>query len=530
MDGSTAPSLAMVVLESSALQERHTPATMSQDQLGEQDISIDTSVDTGSSSLPTTQLALPHESRCSTRGAGEAETATAADDDGGRAAIADAESSLAPSSPHLSRPNWVGITPHLTEAAVQKVLRHSGQPLGRSKAWKTGSDHPERDESSLLQPVGENAVLVFLQAVIDGGLLQTDASLLTTYVSFLLRDGDIEQLHDFTERVALQYRKELDVSFTAQWSMRYRPSAPTSATAVATAAFSVPLQIFRLCACHRCWIGCVWMLYALGSTAQAVDLALHIVGRGEGVQLAIRLLRHVQQRDQRLDQLFSTADSVNEAAFWGQRASRVRRELRGQIASHFMGEQRTASRRSAEAILQLRMNGGGDGVDMTEALLPLLNAGDVHDGALMDQLRCSLDALSSTRWERRRNIAALGRDASLLKRELMSMADVPMVLHGDERCGLCGQPALARPFLSYPRCRHLLHVACYESHCDEEQRSSHGEPRAAALSVSGPSTDAGVRECLLCSHRYLKYIWEVPLWSVGPVLGAASPQPRVHLL
>ncbi|KAK7201742.1 Vacuolar sorting protein 39 domain 2 [Novymonas esmeraldas] len=412
-----------------------------------------------------------------------------------------------------------------------------------------------------------NAVLAYLREVADpadaaGDADPVDAALLVAYATALERDGGDGALAAFAERVALRFVHAAAAAADAGGATAAGSRSGCSRSSVAPAAAYGLQHLFRLCARHRRWVGCVWMYLALGHHRDAVQLALTGVTGDAGVQLAVRLLQLLHERDAQHERavrvgerpwrgcasLTSVTDVVARGAEGSdtqqqqqqQRAAvrRSRRELWMLVVQHLIhggggdgggGVGGGGARDGAQAALRLSLHAGIDGVDVTDVLPALPDT--IVLAELQEQLLASLRGLSHRIRALRADATALGRDSRVLHHELNDVAQTPLLLPADARCVLCGQPALAHPFIVYPRCRHVMHASCYHS-ARRATRPPHAEAPPAAPSWSvGGSTAAPtcVAECLLCARQHLHRILDAPLSTVLAGDDARQPRPRVSL-
>ncbi|KPI85400.1 hypothetical protein ABL78_5548 [Leptomonas seymouri] len=368
------------------------------------------------------------------------------------------------------------LNPALTAAVVATAAVNARDV----RASKENAKCRESGGSGDLQPVPQHAVLEYLEELVVYRGTQAncfddaDISVSVTYANVLARDGGEGALPKLAEQVALQHVYKMDA-----WGLSSSPLSAASASefllAASTSSYCL-LHLLRLCATHRRWAGCAWMYYALGYYREAVELSLKYVVGEEGVRLAVRLLQLLQERDCRHDeavrrrQLFSgalhsampaaaTVHGSDTGCDYTQRQDvrRSRRELWMLVARHLIhggGD----TKHGAQTALQLSLRNGGDNFNVTDVLPELPDT--LFMAELKEELLSSVRGLSFKMRGLRANTNALGRDTRILQRELQVMSNQRLTMQVDERCVLCGQPALARPFTVYPRCRHLLHVSC----------------------------------------------------------------------
>jgi hypothetical protein len=513
------------------------------------------------------------------------------------------------------------LTPPLTHAIVVAAVAHESCTGGTRQSTERRDNRKDNDNDSVsgvsvgvsggghgnvtddnddddnLHPVPQHAVLCYLEDLVkhsgvpgsdfDGA----DAALFVAYANILARDGEEEALQRFTERVALHHLRETDTHGSSASSV-YRL-----------------LHVLRLCRMHRRWVGCVWMYFALRYDRDAVQLALRCVVGEQGVRLAVRLLQLLHERDRQHDQAarrrergYLAAPQTTPGAVPGrsglgdeaggsaytqqQEVRRSRRELWMLVARHLI-QGGGHTKHGAQTALQLSLRSGGDSFNITDVLPELPDT--LFMAELKDELLRSVRELSHTMRGLRANTNALGRDTRVLHRELQLMSHQPLSMQVDERCVLCGQPALARPFTVYPRCRHLIHTSCYHHARQAMQRRVYDEKRVdqqrtalvgsssitptstsslavpqlqpskvvAAASLHGSENGAGSSplpngpntttvmdvsglpravetsvdsmECLLCARRYLRAMLSAPLHLSFVGDDARQPERRALL-
>ncbi|KPA74297.1 putative vacuolar protein sorting 18 [Leptomonas pyrrhocoris] len=459
------------------------------------------------------------------------------------------------------------LTPALTPTIVAAAQANDPDEAAEKE---TGTKHGDASggssSSDPLLSVPQHAVLCYLEDLVvphgvpanhlDGD--GADVAIFVAYVNTLARDGDEAALQKFTEQTALQHLAQTDAL-----------GSSSTSSSTATSSYSL-LHVLRLCATHRRWVGCVWMYYALGFPREAVQLSLKFVVGEEGVRLAVRLLQLLYDRDRRHEQaarrreantgaLHSATLATAAAAAaphcgeagneytQRQEVRRTRREL-WMLVAHYLIQGGGNTKHGAQTALQLSLRSGGDDFNVTDVLPELPDS--LFMAELKEELLSSVRELSRKMRGLRANTAALGRDSRVLQRELLVMSHQPLPMQLEERCVLCGQPALARPFTVYPRCRHLMHTSCYhharqamllrqseqtEEAQREDARTSSSSPRPVLLSTvldvsvhrgvddreeSAPDhvgdtcteePPADTMECLLCARRYLRTMLDAPL-------------------
>lgn len=373
------------------------------------------------------------------------------------------------------------------EASTQPPPSHLRGAPSRNRDPDNESRKSSADDS--LEPVAQHAVLAYLHDLVfqhgvsaddffDDG---DDVAVFVTYVNVLARDGEAGALLHFAEQVALLHLRGVRDAGTA-----YRL-----------------LYVLRRCAAYHCWAGCAWMCYALGYPREAVELALRYVVGEEGVRLAVRLLQLLDERDRHRGQARRPHDGSDDAQQRQRRGQeeeehevtvvvrRSRRELWKLVARHLI-KGCGHTKHGAQTALQLSLHSGGDNFNVTDVLPELPDSLFVAE--MKAELLSSVRELSQRMRGLRTNTNALGRDTRVLHRELQVMTHQPLSMQVDERCVLCGQPALARPFTVYPRCRHLIHTSCYhharqtmQQREEEEEEERTAEKRQDALLVSSSS-------------------------------------------